>query len=77
MSYALEIAQLYKTYDNGFTALKGISLQVERGDFFAFCRAHCWISSSVVYIWSCSVERRLRIHDICGLGYLIFWLGLW
>lgn len=35
MSYALEIEQLYKTYDNGFTALQGISLQVKEGDFFA------------------------------------------
>ncbi len=35
MSYALEIEQLYKTYDNGFTALQGISLAVQEGDFFA------------------------------------------
>ena len=33
--YALQIDQLHKTYDNGFTALKGISLQVQEGDFFA------------------------------------------
>ncbi len=33
--YALEISQLRKTYDNGFEALKGIDLKVERGDFFA------------------------------------------
>ena len=35
MTYALEINQLHKIYDNGFEALKGISLKVERGDFFA------------------------------------------
>lgn len=35
MTYALEIDQLHKAYDNGFKALNGISLQVERGDFFA------------------------------------------
>jgi ABC-2 type transport system ATP-binding protein len=35
MTYALEITQLQKTYDNGFEALKGISLKVEQGDFFA------------------------------------------
>ena len=35
MTYALEINQLHKTYDNGFEALKGISLKVEQGDFFA------------------------------------------
>lgn len=33
--YALEINQLRKTYRNGFEALKGIDLQVKRGDFFA------------------------------------------
>lgn len=33
--YALEIQGLRKTYDNGFSALKGIDLQVETGDFFA------------------------------------------
>jgi len=33
--YALEIKQLRKTYSNGFKALKGIDLQVKKGDFFA------------------------------------------
>ncbi|WP_299129942.1 ABC transporter ATP-binding protein [uncultured Vibrio sp.] len=33
--YALEIEQLRKTYAGGFEALKGISLQVEKGDFYA------------------------------------------
>ncbi len=32
---ALSIQNLHKTYRNGFEALKGISLQVEAGDFFA------------------------------------------
>ncbi|MCU7919684.1 MAG: ABC transporter ATP-binding protein [Candidatus Thiodiazotropha sp. (ex Epidulcina cf. delphinae)] len=32
---ALVINNLYKTYRNGFEALKGISLTVEQGDFFA------------------------------------------
>lgn len=33
--YALEINNLRKTYKNGVEALKGISLTVEEGDFFA------------------------------------------
>jgi ABC-2 type transport system ATP-binding protein len=33
--YALEIDDLRKTYKNGVEALKGISLAVEEGDFFA------------------------------------------
>jgi ABC-2 type transport system ATP-binding protein len=32
---ALDIENLYKTYRNGFEALKGISLHVAEGDFFA------------------------------------------
>lgn len=33
--YALEIEQLRKTYAGGFEALKGVSLTVEQGDFYA------------------------------------------
>ena len=33
--HALKISGLEKTYRNGFTALKGIDLAVEEGDFFA------------------------------------------
>jgi ABC-2 type transport system ATP-binding protein len=33
--YALEISQLRKVYNNGFEALKGIDLKVNKGDFFA------------------------------------------
>ncbi|HLF30635.1 MAG TPA: ABC transporter ATP-binding protein [Xanthomonadales bacterium] len=33
--YALEVTDLRKTYRNGVEALKGISLQVKEGDFFA------------------------------------------
>ena len=33
--YALEVNDLKKTYKNGVEALKGISLSVDEGDFFA------------------------------------------
>lgn len=33
--YALEIENLRKTYSGGFEALKGVSLKVEKGDFYA------------------------------------------
>ena len=35
MTHALEIENLRKTYANGVEALKGVSLTVEEGDFFA------------------------------------------
>lgn len=35
MTHALTLHQLRKTYKNGFEALKGITLSVEQGDFFA------------------------------------------
>ncbi|MDD3517330.1 MAG: ABC transporter ATP-binding protein, partial [Chromatiales bacterium] len=35
MIHALSIRNLTKTYPNGFTALRGIDLDVEPGDFFA------------------------------------------
>ncbi|MCO6411565.1 MAG: ABC transporter ATP-binding protein, partial [Thiogranum sp.] len=35
MAHALSIHNLTKTYANGFRALKGVSLEVEEGDFFA------------------------------------------
>jgi len=35
MATALSIRDLVKTYANGFQALKGISLDIEEGDFFA------------------------------------------
>lgn len=35
MTSALKIENLRKTYGNGFEALKGISLEVQEGDFFA------------------------------------------
>jgi ABC-2 type transport system ATP-binding protein len=35
MTKALEISKLCKTYDNGFQALKTVSVTVEQGDFFA------------------------------------------
>ena len=35
MANALSLQQLTKTYANGFQALKGISLEVREGDFYA------------------------------------------
>lgn len=35
MTYAIEISELKKRYEGGFEALKGIDLNVKKGDFFA------------------------------------------
>lgn len=35
MTYAIEISDLKKCYDNGFEALKNVDLKVKKGDFFA------------------------------------------
>lgn len=40
MKNALEIQDLYKTYNNGVCALKGINLTVKAGDFFALLGAN-------------------------------------
>ncbi len=32
---ALSVTDLHKTYASGFTALRGVSLDVEQGEFFA------------------------------------------
>ena len=38
-SKALSVTDLRKTYANGFEALAGVSLDVERGEFFALLGA--------------------------------------
>lgn len=38
--YALSIKNLTKTYQNGVVALKGVSLDIEQGDFFALLGAN-------------------------------------
>jgi ABC-2 type transport system ATP-binding protein len=38
--FALELKNLKKTYENGTAALKGIDLQVKKGDFFALLGAN-------------------------------------
>jgi ABC-2 type transport system ATP-binding protein len=46
--YALDIQKLYKTYASGVVALKGISLQVKKGDFFALLGANGAGKSTVI-----------------------------
>ncbi|GAB4347434.1 MAG: ABC transporter ATP-binding protein [Gammaproteobacteria bacterium] len=69
MSTALEIRDLHKTYRNGFTALRGIDLTVEEGDFFALLGPNGAGKSTVIGIVSSLVNKsrgtvRVFGHDL-------------
>ncbi|EJL6985603.1 ABC transporter ATP-binding protein [Vibrio cholerae] len=55
--YALEIEQLIKTYAGGFEALKGISLQVKKGDFYALLGPNGAGKSTTIGIISSLVNK--------------------
>jgi ABC-2 type transport system ATP-binding protein len=66
---ALEISQLRKTYGNGFEALKGIDLTVEKGDFFALLGPNGAGKSTIIGIISSLINKtsgQVKIfgHDI-------------
>lgn len=54
---ALQIDNLSKTYDGGFQALKGISMQVEQGDFFALLGPNGAGKSTTIGIISSLVSK--------------------
>ncbi|KEA63999.1 ABC-type multidrug transport system, ATPase component [Marinobacterium lacunae] len=69
MTLALSIDNLRKTYDNGFEALKGISLEVKEGDFFALLGPNGAGKSTTLGIVSSLVNKsdgKVRVfgHDI-------------
>ncbi|HFS8460456.1 TPA: ABC transporter ATP-binding protein [Vibrio cholerae] len=55
--YALEIEQLRKTYAGGFEAIKGISLQVKKGDFYALLGPNGAGKSTTIGIISSLVNK--------------------
>jgi len=57
MTIAISIADLKKTYGNGFEALKGISLEVEEGDFFALLGPNGAGKSTTIGVLSTLVKR--------------------
>ncbi|SDK29488.1 ABC transporter ATP-binding protein [Microbulbifer yueqingensis] len=57
MTAALSIRNLEKTYDNGFQALKGISFDVQPGDFFALLGPNGAGKSTTIGI-ICSLVRK-------------------
>ena len=67
--FALEINQLRKTYSNGFEALKGIDLQVNRGDFFALLGPNGAGKSTIIGIISSLINKssgtvKIFEHDL-------------
>jgi ABC-2 type transport system ATP-binding protein len=57
MNNAVSIHNLQKTYDNGLSALKGIDLQVQEGDFFALLGPNGAGKSTLIGIL-CSLVRK-------------------
>ena len=57
MTTALVIENLTKTYKNGFEALKGISLKVEQGDFYALLGPNGAGKSTTIGIISSLVKK--------------------
>ncbi len=63
---ALSIKNLKKTYKNGFTALKGIDLEVESGDFFALLGPNGAGKSTAIGIISSLVNKSSGSVSIFG-----------
>ncbi len=66
MTIAISIENLQKTYANGFEALKGISLQVEQGDFFALLGPNGAGKSTTIGIISTLVNRSGGSVEVFG-----------
>lgn len=66
MTRALTIENLRKTYSNGFEALKGVSLSVEEGDFFALLGANGAGKSTLIGIITSLVTKTAGHVEIFG-----------
>lgn len=67
MSAALSIRGLCKTYANGFTALDGIDLDVEEGDFFALLGPNGAGKSTTIGIVSSLVRKTAGTVSVYGV----------
>lgn len=66
MTTALEIENLKKHYSNGFEALKGINLNVEKGDFFALLGPNGAGKSTTIGIISSLVNKTSGTVKVYG-----------
>ena len=67
MTWALAIKNLQKTYDDGFVALKGINLEVAKGDFFALLGPNGAGKSTTIGIISSLVRK--TAGSVAVFGY--------
>ena len=67
MTYALEILDLKKTYPGGTEALKGISLSVKEGDFYALLGPNGAGKSSTIGIIGSLVTKTSGMVKIFGI----------
>lgn len=67
MNYALRTHQLSKTYANGVTALKGVDLAVEQGDFYALLGPNGAGKSTVIGILCSLVNKTAGNVEIFGV----------
>ena len=67
MQPALAIEQLTKQYANGFQALKGISFEVEQGDFFALLGPNGAGKSTTIGIISSLVRKSAGKIEVFGI----------
>jgi ABC-2 type transport system ATP-binding protein len=66
--YALEVTDLRKTYSNGVEALKGITLAVEEGDFFALLGPNGAGKSTLIGIISSLVNASSGDTRVFGIS---------
>jgi len=66
MTVAIAIKDLKKTYANGFEALKGVSLEVEQGDFFALLGPNGAGKSTTIGVISTLVNRSGGTVEVFG-----------
>jgi ABC-2 type transport system ATP-binding protein len=66
MPVAISIKDLHKTYNNGLTALNGISLEVAEGDFFALLGANGAGKSTTIGIIATLVKKSAGQVEVFG-----------
>ncbi len=66
MTIAIAIRDLEKTYANGFQALKGISLEVAQGDFFALLGPNGAGKSTTIGIISTLINKSAGAVEVFG-----------